>query len=325
MDGNNPKPALAEAKNGLVAPLYFQRQVVRADDLTLDRASHDAELARMRRLLHGWGVVAGLIPEIEGDTLTVSRGYAVTPTGEEVYLSADVAVDGIAAAVLARCGPPGLGCDEIEPARREAAAAAEGVAVTSWLIARPTGEDAEPRPGIAAGCAHPANALFHARRCGGVRLELLCALPASHTDATPPTDLLTGIVCGPQGTDESAMLLPMPELSGPEASFVILGRLILEDGIVRFRSEDRRTLLPLQTLQTWVASQTCPALYYVNSNAQNTGEHEVHRLGCPTPAREQNRIYLGTWRSCDEALEAARQHFDTVDGCANCLPDCHTR
>lgn len=325
MDGNTPRLALAEAKNGLVAPLYFDRQLVRAEDLTLDRASHDAELARMRRLLHGWGVVAGLIPEIEGDTLTVSRGYAVTPTGEEVYLAADVAIAGIAAAIRARCGPPDLGCDEIEPARRAAAAAAQGAPVTSWLIARPTGENAEPRPGVAAGCAHPANALFPARRCGAVRLELLCALPASHADATLPTDRLTGIVCGPQGTDESAMLLPMPDLPGPETSFVILGRLILGDGVVRFRTEDRRTLLPLQTLQAWVASETCPALYYVNVNAQDTGEHEVHRLGCPTPAREENRQYLGTWRSCAEALAAARQQFDSVDGCANCLPDCHSR
>jgi len=325
MDGNTPNATLAETRNGLVAPLYFDRQVIHADDLTLDRTSHDAELARMRRLLHGWGVVAGLIPRIAGDTLTVSRGYAVTPTGEEIYLGADIAVAGIAAAIRARCGPPEPGCDELDPARRAAAAAARNDPVTSWLVARPTAETAAPRPGIATGCAHTANALFPARRCGGVRLELLCALPATHADATLPIDRLTGIVCGPQGADESAAMLPMPELPGPEASFVILGRLILADGVVRFRTEDRRTLLPLQTLQAWVASETCPELYYVNVNAQDTGEHEVHRLGCPTPAREENRRYLGTWRSCAEALAAARAFFDTVDGCANCLPDCHAR
>ena len=61
---------LAQAKNAVVTPLYFDRQVIQAEDLNLDRTSHDRELARMRRILHGWGVVAGLIPEISRKSTT---------------------------------------------------------------------------------------------------------------------------------------------------------------------------------------------------------------------------------------------------------------
>lgn len=319
------QPALAEAKNGLVTPLYFHRQVIRAEDLTLDRASHDAELARMRRLLHGWGVVAGLVPVIHGGILHVSKGYALTPTGDEVYLTSDISVEAILAAVLGCCGTAGPGCDLPGAESTAAAAAAESTPVTAWLIARPTREDAEPRPGIPDGCAHPANALFPSRRCAGVRLGLLCALPPSHTEATRPLEELAGIVCGPQDAGAGPAALPMPEIPGPEANFVVLGRLVVQHGAIGLSTDDRRTLLPLQTLQAWVRTQTCSALYYVNTNAQPGGEHEVHVLGCPTPAREDNRRYLGAFRTCEAALQAAAAEFGNVGGCANCLPDCRNR
>ena len=35
------------------------------------------------------------------------------------------------------------------------------------------------------------------------------------------------------------------------------------------------------------------ARYYVNTNAQSTGEHEVHKDGCQRMPEPQNRIYLG--------------------------------
>lgn len=66
------------------------------------------------------------------------------------------------------------------------------------------------------------------------------------------------------------------------------------------------------------------AQYYVNQNAQENGDHEVHRGGCnymPLPA---NRIVLGDHWNCRAALAVARLSFTRVDGCYYCCPECHT-
>lgn len=65
--------------------------------------------------------------------------------------------------------------------------------------------------------------------------------------------------------------------------------------------------------------------YYVNKNEQPTGEHEVHKLSCSHLPEERNRIYLGSFSSCSEAVREAKKHYDNVDGCKYCCPACHTR
>lgn len=65
--------------------------------------------------------------------------------------------------------------------------------------------------------------------------------------------------------------------------------------------------------------------YYVNKNAQSNGDHEVHKtVGCPTPAAEENRKYLGEFSSCTGAVTEAKKTYSTANGCKNCSPDCHT-
>ena len=63
--------------------------------------------------------------------------------------------------------------------------------------------------------------------------------------------------------------------------------------------------------------------YYVNKNAQSTGEHEVHKDGCSFMPSEW--IYLGDFSTCKEAIKEARKHYSDVDGCYFCNPECHTR
>jgi hypothetical protein len=63
--------------------------------------------------------------------------------------------------------------------------------------------------------------------------------------------------------------------------------------------------------------------YYVNDNAQSTGEHEVHKEGCSFFPK--NRTYLGYFSNCKDAVEKAKDHYANVDGCAHCCPQCHTR
>ena len=66
--------------------------------------------------------------------------------------------------------------------------------------------------------------------------------------------------------------------------------------------------------------------YYVNKNAQANGDPEVHQpVVCPTPADEENRLYLGNFNSCHDAVREAKKHYAQSDGCANCSPACHPR
>ena len=51
------------------------------------------------------------------------------------------------------------------------------------------------------------------------------------------------------------------------------------------------------------------ARYYVNTNAQSTGEHEVHKDGCHRMPKPQNRIYLGYLLDAKEAVREARRNF----------------
>lgn len=66
------------------------------------------------------------------------------------------------------------------------------------------------------------------------------------------------------------------------------------------------------------------AKYYVNKNAQNNGDHEVHKIGCSHCADVANRIYLGEFTSCGPAVKKAKDHFTKVNGCYYCSNNCHT-
>ena len=65
--------------------------------------------------------------------------------------------------------------------------------------------------------------------------------------------------------------------------------------------------------------------YYVNNNAQSTGEHEVHSENCFWLSLVTDKIYLGNFSSCAEALRAARVFYSNVDGCIHCCRECHRR
>ncbi len=65
------------------------------------------------------------------------------------------------------------------------------------------------------------------------------------------------------------------------------------------------------------------ANYYVNKNPQSTGEHEVHKEGCPYMPQSHNQEYLGNFSTCQEAVQKAAQKYRNVDGCKFCSPTCH--
>ncbi len=65
--------------------------------------------------------------------------------------------------------------------------------------------------------------------------------------------------------------------------------------------------------------------YYANSQAQKTGEHEVHRQICDRLPLLEHRIDLGRHMNCDSAMKVAKKKLNTdnVDGCAYCCPRCN--
>ena len=58
--------------------------------------------------------------------------------------------------------------------------------------------------------------------------------------------------------------------------------------------------------------------YYVNKNAQANGDHEVHESGCSYLPAAENRIYLGDFSNCRDAVAEARRHYRQSNGCYHC-------
>jgi hypothetical protein len=67
------------------------------------------------------------------------------------------------------------------------------------------------------------------------------------------------------------------------------------------------------------------AKYYVNTQAQSNGDHEVHKAGCAWMPDPKNRKDLGEFTSCEGAVKDAKKTYPkTANGCKHCSPDCHT-
>ncbi|KMY68665.1 hypothetical protein AAU61_03320 [Desulfocarbo indianensis] len=66
------------------------------------------------------------------------------------------------------------------------------------------------------------------------------------------------------------------------------------------------------------------ALYFVNKNAQANGDHEVHTSDCQYLPKSENRIKLGHFSNCRDAVQEAKKYYNQVDGCYYCSSPCHT-
>lgn len=66
-------------------------------------------------------------------------------------------------------------------------------------------------------------------------------------------------------------------------------------------------------------------IYYVNKNAQSNGDHEVHKEDCYRLPEPENRLSLGYFTNCKDAVIAAKKIYPTADGCYYCSPECHKR
>jgi hypothetical protein len=64
--------------------------------------------------------------------------------------------------------------------------------------------------------------------------------------------------------------------------------------------------------------------YYVHKYTDAQGDHEVHVEGCSKMPSAENRIYLGEFSNCDDAVREAKKHRSPVNGCYHCCTPCHT-
>jgi len=65
------------------------------------------------------------------------------------------------------------------------------------------------------------------------------------------------------------------------------------------------------------------AYYYVNKNAQENGEHEVHTSACSYLPDSSNLISLGSFSNCADAVRKAGEYYSNVDGCYYCCRSCN--
>lgn len=93
---------MTTSKNGSIQkavwrerPRYYPRQLVTADDLTLEQDYFRDRLRRHNRMLHGYGVVCGAVVRAAAEpwTVIVSRGYLLGPYGDEIYIDRERCVD----------------------------------------------------------------------------------------------------------------------------------------------------------------------------------------------------------------------------------------
>jgi hypothetical protein len=64
--------------------------------------------------------------------------------------------------------------------------------------------------------------------------------------------------------------------------------------------------------------------YYVDKNPSLMGDHEVHREGCLYLPLKEDRVDLGRWPSCTEAVNLAKQTYPEANGCFLCAKQCRT-
>jgi hypothetical protein len=62
--------------------------------------------------------------------------------------------------------------------------------------------------------------------------------------------------------------------------------------------------------------------YFISQVPNKKGQYEIHIKQCFKHDMLSNRLYLGEFTHCEEALQKAKKHFKHVVFCPHCLPHC---
>ena len=66
--------------------------------------------------------------------------------------------------------------------------------------------------------------------------------------------------------------------------------------------------------------------YYLNldTSSNPNGDNEVHESSCRRMPSAENRVYLGVFSDCIQAVQAAKlKGYSKADGCKICSPEAH--
>ncbi|XXT18838.1 hypothetical protein WME94_52285 [Sorangium sp. So ce429] len=200
---NGTKPSTVER------PRYYPRQLITADDLTLEQDYVRDKLRRHNRMLHGWGVVAGAKLAVPNKPkpwmILVKSGYILGPYGDEIWIERDVCLD-----VRTRCFSAEFSEDPCDPCADDPSQQdlPEG---TLHIAVRYQELKSRPVRVQPVGCGCDDSPCEYSRWRDGYEICVLDDCPESHTE-TPP-DFFPG--------GREADLPDLPPL--PSDPWVVLG------------------------------------------------------------------------------------------------------
>lgn len=233
---------------------YFPRQLITADDMTLEQEYFRQKARRHNRFLHGWGVVCGLGVEaapVEGRPwqVRVCPGFAVSPQGDDIPVPEPVSFD----LATGQCGnepcqpwpcPP-------TPAGNLSGNGREAPPV--YLAIRHAECDSRPVRVHPLGCGCDESLCEYSRIRDDFELKVLCEMPHSHIQAA--AEDVQWVNQMNAWLQERNGPMPVPPCAGcPEDPWVLLARIRLPKQGEQIKAGDidylgRRVLLSARSIQ----------------------------------------------------------------------------
>lgn len=234
---------------------YFPRQLLTADDMRAEQEYVREKLRRHNRYLHGWGVVCGCMVEpvtsVKEWRVRVCPGYAVSPQGDEIWVSDCVEVDLKTGArdqpcsVRWPCPPVG----EMPPGQ-------DGK-VTAYIALRYAECYSRPVRVHPAGCGCDETGCEYSRVVDSFEIKVLWQLPQSHVDAKNDDMQWCSTLQEPTTEQPQQHIYPVPPcppcVSEP---WIVLATVIIPNSgnttdvpSLQISYADRRVLLATQRIQ----------------------------------------------------------------------------
>ncbi len=197
----------------LERPNWCPGMVVTDADLTAEQEYFRQKQRRHNFYLHGWGVVCGLevtaTPTVEQPwCIRISKGYALGPYGDEIFVPEPVDLD------LATC-IEGATTGSCEPSPVAGEALSDTVYIAISYI------ECLKAPGLPRldKCGCPEEACEYSRRQDSYKISCLGAIPSSHQDQVQRLcDILAGdhVINCPSCPDDGYVVLAEVTLPGPD-------------------------------------------------------------------------------------------------------------
>ncbi len=221
---------------------YFPRQLLTAEDMQQEQRYFIEKQRRHNRYLHGWGIVWGLDVVLKSGSfsVTICPGYALSPQGDEIYVSAEVSFD-LRQYIAGQGSPCHVPCGSVVPdaeAPKEVYVAIKYAECLSHPVRIPP-----------VGCGCDDTVCEYSRIRDGFEKACLTELPESHK---PVETASTGCE---HLQNKSA---PRPAWTGEP--WLVLAKVTLNGGSIAipFDNSMRRMLLSTAALQEEIKLKVCP-------------------------------------------------------------------